>query len=177
MHRLFVAIRPPSEIRSQLAALVGDIEGARWQDDAQLHLTLRYIGNVDRRMANDVAEGLGRIVARAPEMQLSGVGTFAAHGHIDTLWAGVAPRDPLEDLHRKIDRALVSLGFPPESRAYVPHITIARFGKRSRGIEAFVGRHAALASAVFTSDHFTLYESHLGSGGPNYEEVVRYAFA
>ena len=65
MHRLFVAIRPPAEIRRALTALMGGVAGARWQDDDQLHLTLRFIGEVDHHRAEDIAAALGGLHASA----------------------------------------------------------------------------------------------------------------
>ena len=76
MHRLFVAIRPPRPIRERLMAAMGGISGARWQSDDQLHLTLRFIGEVDRHRAGDVHAALGAIRHPALEIALNGIGTF-----------------------------------------------------------------------------------------------------
>lgn len=178
MHRLFVALRPPPAIRDLLAAVQGGVPHARWQDDDQLHLTLRYIGEVDRPVAEDIAVALGRIRAAAPAIALSGVGAFDKQGRVDTLWAGVAPRDALAALHKKADQALVRIGLEPERRAYLPHITLARL-PRSAGdgpaIEQWRARHAALASDPFTLDALILYESRLGRDGASYDAVARFA--
>ena len=66
---------------------MGGIAGARWQDDDQLHLTLRFIGEVDRHVATDVAAALGSVRHPPFELAVSGVGTFDRKGRIDTLWA------------------------------------------------------------------------------------------
>ena len=120
MHRLFVALRPPPAIRAQLAALMGGVPGARWQDDEQLHLTLRFIGEVERPLAEDVVAALGQVHAPAIAVSLSGVGQFVKRGRADALWAGVAPHDALAALHRKIDAALVRIGLPPEFAGVAP---------------------------------------------------------
>ncbi|WP_066698395.1 RNA 2',3'-cyclic phosphodiesterase [Sphingobium amiense] len=174
MHRLFVAIRPPAALRSQLLDLMEGVEGARWQDDDQLHLTLRFIGEVDRRMAEDIAAALTAIRFTSFDAQIHGVGAFDRKGVVDTLWAGVQPRDPLAHLHRKIDRACVALGLAPEGRAYLPHITLARFGRGGAVVDPFLVRHAALSSAPFRVDRFTLFESHVGHAGARYEAVADY---
>lgn len=115
MHRLFVAIRPPAAHREQLLALMGGVAGARWQRDDQLHLTLRFIGEVDRHRASDIADAL-RTIRFAPfDARIAGVGVFDRRGLIDTLWAGVQPRDPLASLHRKVDRACVAWVSHPKS--------------------------------------------------------------
>ncbi len=173
MHRLFVALRPPPQIRDQLVALQGAVEGVRWQNDDQLHLTLRFIGTVDRCTANDIAEALSDIRAPCFDIALSGVGVFEHKGRIDALWAGVAPVAPLAALHHKIDHALVRLGLLPESRAYRPHITLAR--GRMGPVDHFLARHGGLTSTAFAVGHFALYESVRRSDGSSYIEAVRYS--
>lgn len=175
MPLLFVAVRPPAPIRDALLAIQDRVEGARWQDDDQLHLTLRYIGEVDGRAADDIVETLEGISARPFEIALSGVGSFARKGRIDTLWAGVMPHEPLAALHKKLDHALVRIGLPPEGRAYRPHITLAR--GRMGVLDAFVARNAGLASAPFAVTSFGLYESSVGTNGSAYLEAARYSLA
>ena len=177
MHRLFVALRPPPPIRAALAATMDGVPRARWQHDEQIHLTLRYIGEVDRRVAEEVVLALGHVHAAPVEIALSGVGAFDHKGRIDALWAGVAPPDALAALHRKIDHALVRLGLAPEGRAYLPHITLARLS-RGAGVDPEIdqwrARHAGLSSPPFTLDHFTLFESHLGGEAAQYQVVERW---
>ncbi|MDB5678757.1 RNA 2',3'-cyclic phosphodiesterase [Sphingomonas bacterium] len=178
MHRLFVALRPPPAIRALLASAQGGVPHARWQDDDQLHLTLRYIGEVERPVAEDVALALGQIHAPAPTVALTGVGAFDKQKRVDALWAGVAPHDTLAALHKKIDQALVRIGLEPERRAYLLHITMARL-PRSAGtgpaIEQWRARHAALTSDPFTLDALILYESRLGRHGASYDAIARFA--
>ena len=174
MHRLFVALRPPRAMREMLLGLMEGLSHARWQDDDQLHCTLRFIGAVDGRMAEDIADMLGQLRHPALTLAPAGVGCFDRKGRIDALWAGVTPRDGVTALHRKIDAALVRLGLPPEGRAYRPHITLARFGRGGAGIEPFLARHAGLSGAPARFDTFCLYESRLGAAGAQYEIVARY---
>ncbi len=174
MHRLFVAIRPPAEIRARLHALQSGINGARWQDDNQLHLTLRFIGEADASTGNNIAEVLGDIRARPFEIALHGIGSFQRKGRIDTLWVGVTPHDPLTALHKKIDHALVRLGLPPEGRAYLPHFTIARLGRTAGPIGGFLAAHRWLSGADFRIEAFALYQSHLGDDGAAYDAVAHY---
>lgn len=177
MLRLFVGLRPPPEIRAILMSVMGGVPNARWQRDDQLHLTLRFIGEVSPRTADEIALVLGGLKAGAPEVALAGIGRFDHGGRTDTIWAGVAPTGPLAALHRKVDRALVQVGMEPEGRAFVPHITIARLPRsagRDPAIDAFVGRHAGLASPVFRLPHLTLFESQLGSDGADYLSLSRW---
>jgi len=177
MHRLFVALRPPPAIRRQLARMMAGVPGARWQDDDQLHLTLRFIGAVDRPVAEDVAAALAQVRAAAPEVSLAGVGAFDHKGRTDAIWAGVAPHEALAALHRKVNHALVRVGLEPERRAYLPHITLARLPRRAAAeapVARFLADHAALTSEPFALDHLILFESHLGHEAARYEPVARW---
>ena len=174
MHRLFVAIRPPVAIRALLHGLMEGVPGARWQDDDQLHLTLRFIGEVNGHQADDALASLGTVRHPCFQIALDGVGSFGSRGRTNALWAGVRPHDALAHLHRKIDQALVRAGLEPERRAYMPHITLARFGREAGAIEPFLERHAGLASQPFEVSHFALFESRLGQAGASYTIVERY---
>ncbi|WP_203308394.1 RNA 2',3'-cyclic phosphodiesterase [Sphingomonas beigongshangi] len=180
MPRLFVALRPPPAIRAALLERGGGVPGARWQDDEQLHLTLRFVGDVDRPVAEDVAAALGAVHAPAPRLTLAGVGRFAHRGRTEALWAGVAPSDALRHLQRKVEQACVRAGLPPESRAFLPHVTLARFS-RSAGlapeIEGWLAVHAGLTSPAFEPGHIILYESRLGGSGASYSPVLRWPLA
>jgi 2'-5' RNA ligase len=176
MLRLFVGLRLPAAIRAQLLALGGGIPGARWQEEDQLHITLRFIGDVDERAGEDAALALSGVRWPPLELALDGVGAFDSRGRVNAVWAGVRPRDPLAALHRKIDQALVRAGQPPERRAYLPHVTLARMNSPAEAVERFVETHAGLTSPPFTLDHFYLFESSLGHAGARYEAVERYAF-
>jgi len=175
MHRLFVGLRPPPAIRAQLLKLMGGVTGARWQDDEQLHLTLRFIGEIERPQAEDVAIALSNIHYPPVQVALAGVGQFDSRGRPNALWAGVRPHDALAELHKKIDQALVRCGLAPERRAYLPHITLARMNASAGTTDRFLESHAGLASPAFTLDHFVLFESTLGSEGARYAVVERYA--
>lgn len=180
MHRLFVALRPPPPIRAALAATMDGVPHARWQDDEQIHLTVRYIGPVDRRVAEDVVLALGHVHAAPIEIALSGVGGFEHKSRTDALWAGVTPHDALTALHRKVDHALVRLGLEPEGRAYLPHLTLARLSRNAGigpEIELWRAAHAGLSSPTFRIEHMTLFESHLGGEGARYEVVERWPLA
>ncbi|MGC6400638.1 RNA 2',3'-cyclic phosphodiesterase [Sphingomonas sp. FW199] len=174
MHRLFVAIRPPRAMREQLMLLMHGIHAARWQSDDQLHLTLRYIGEVPGDVAEDVALALGRVTGSPVTMALDGVGRFERRGRTDAVWAGVTPHAPLAALHRKIDQALIRIGLSPEGRAYLPHITLARLNAGSGPVDGFLAANAGLSGAAEAIGDFRLFESHLGGEGAVYETVARY---
>ncbi len=175
MHRLFVAIRPPGPIRDLLIDAMDDSPEFRWQSEEQLHLTLRFIGEVERPIAEDIAIALGTIHAKPFEVHIHGVGRFEQRG-AGALWAGVEPKEPLAALAAKVERACLSVGLEPERRAYHPHITLARWkGRRTREVAGFLERNTALASDPFAVDAFTLFESRLSRHGAQYEAVANYA--
>ena len=174
MYRLFVGMRPPRAIRAALIAAIGGIDGARWQDDAQLHLTLRFIGEVERPEAEDVAVALGSIAAAPIRLALDGVGSFDRHGRVNAIWAGVTPHNAVVALHRKVDQALIRVGLAPEGRAFVPHITLARLNQSMTAVDRYLIGRAGLTSAPALFEHFTLFESVLGRDGAKYETIERY---
>lgn len=176
MHRLFVAIEPPPHIRQLLLDIMGGVAYARWQDDSQLHLTLRFIGEVGRHRAEEIAAALHAVHREPFEITLSGVGSFGKRGK-GALWAGVAPQGELKALHKKVNQACLRAGVEPDIRAYHPHITIARLGRGAGPVDSFMQRWAALASEPFEVNSFSLYESRLGSEGATYTVAAHYSLA
>ena len=177
MHRLFVALRPPSAIRQACRSAMEDGPPAwAWQDNEQLHLTLRYIGAVERPVPEDVAAALGGIRAAPVELALDGVGWFD-QGRSGALFARCAPVEPLLALHKKVDRALVQIGLEPERRAYLPHITLARRRRGAIDPAGWVERNAGLTSSVEAVAAIILYETQIGRHGSSYEAVARYPLA
>lgn len=173
-HRLFVALRPPRPVRDLLRTAMHGISAARWQDDDQQHLTLRFVGEVDRHRAEDVAAALGALHAPSINARIAGVGMFERKGWPHTIWAGVEPAAALAGLHRKVDQLLARVGIDAEARAFVPHITLARLNRSAGPVAPFLAQHGDLASAPFVFDHVILYESEMGHGGSRYHPVARY---
>src|SRR5919107_359602 len=154
MHRLFVAIRPPQHIRDLLIDAMDDSADFRWQDEEQLHLTLRFAGEVERPVASDIADGLGRIRGEPFELRINGVGRFEQRNS-GALWAGVEPRAAVASLAAKIERTCQAAGLEPERRAFHPHITLARWkGRRTRELASFLERRRGLVSEPFAVDRF-----------------------
>jgi 2'-5' RNA ligase len=175
MHRLFVAIRPPAAIRAILLGAMGGISGARWQSEDQLHLTLRFIGQVDRHLAGDVHAALGAIHQPRFEIALNGIGAFDRRGWPDAVWAGVSPHEPLKALHKKVDAVLTRVGVSPDQRAFLPHITLARLKRNSGPVGNLLENAGGLTSPPFTVDHFGLFESTLTADAAVYTLIERYA--
>lgn len=175
MMRLFVAVRPPTAVRNAVLAHLGGVSAARWQDDDQLHLTLRFIGEVDRHAAADIADALAEVRHPPIAARLGSIGTFTTRGRPHALWIGVEPVAALTTLHHKVDQSLVRAGIPSDARAFVPHITLARLNRTAGPVAGFVARK--VPAATFTIASLTLFESNLTRAAAVYQPLQEVAFA
>jgi len=175
MIRLFVAIPLPDMVRTQLSLLQSGLQGARWITPENIHLTLRFIGEVPNDLAADIDLALADISAPGFPLQLGGIGNFGRGRHPHALWVGVTPSKPLMHLQAKIESALVRAGLEPETRKFSAHITIARLRDvRQRRVEEWATAHGAFRSAPFDVDRFVLFSSFLKSAGAVYVEEASY---
>jgi 2'-5' RNA ligase len=168
MPRLFAGIELPEDIQDMLADLETPIPGVRWLEGDALHMTLRFAGDIDNRAAADLADELSRIEVRAFDMRLKGLGTFGAK-EPRALWAGVEAGPQLESLARACERAARNAGLAPETRAFKPHVTIARLkNPRIEALARFLARHGAFQSPTFVINRFVLLSSRPKVGGGPY---------
>jgi len=172
-HRLFIGIRPPVHVREALMDTMEALEGARWQDDEQLHLTLRFIGEVERPVANDLAAALARIAWPSFELALEGVSHFERKGMPSSIRARVPPTPELKGLRAKIERVCDLAGLGRETRRFTPHITIGRLTRHAGPIAPWLAAHSGLR-VTWHVDGFTLFESHLLASGAYYEVAAHY---
>jgi 2'-5' RNA ligase len=175
--RLFVALRPPPDVRRVLLGLMGGVPDARWQSEAQLHLTLAFVGECDRHLAQEIALALSRLDEPAFTAELGSFGSFeTARGNVHTLWIGAGPAAPLARLAASVSRALLPLGVPLPERRFTPHITLARFPARGVppvSIARFLTHHAP-PRLSFPVTGFHLMESRLGGQGAHYESLAEF---
>ena len=178
-HRLFIAIRPPEPVRDALVDTMEGIEGARWVDEENLHLTLRFVGEVERPAANDLAAALGAIAAPPFALSIDGLGHFDKRNRFGTrpraLWAKVPRYGLLEELRRKVEHACEAAGLGRERRRFTPHITLARLGPSVGPIGDWLARFGDLSAGPWQASEFILYESHLGRSGAFYEPLTVFA--
>jgi 2'-5' RNA ligase len=166
--RLFVALSIPDTVARQVMLLQGGVPGARWQSREQLHLTLRFIGEVDGREARALEDALAGIDAPAFDLQLHSVGQFG-NKQPHALWAAARQNDLLEHIQRKVDNAIRRVGQPQDAHKFTPHVTLARL--RHPDAEKMVDwlkYNALYTSARFDVDSFQLYSSRLTSDGSIY---------
>jgi 2'-5' RNA ligase len=161
--RLFIALSLPDPIRASLARLADPIHGATWTRQEQLHLTLRFLGDVPTGTIDRLEELLSGIRVKAFILPVEGVGRFPARGPARTLWAGTGAGHPhLFQLRQRIDDALLAGGVDCDIRTFQPHVTLARCSEASAGgAEAWVRRHAAFTAASFRVNAFELWKSRL----------------
>lgn len=177
MPRLFIAIDLPPEAKNRLEALqAGSIPAARPVGRSQMHLTLKFLGDVDGAAFRRVRSVLAEVRAAPFVLGLRGVGCFPPRGAPRVLWAGLDAPPELAALHGQLEQRLAAAGFPPEERDFSPHITLARFKTRPPGeaVARFLRQHAAFAVAPFPVGEVVLYSSLLRPDGPRYtrEQVL-----
>jgi len=169
MIRLFTAIALPEDLRTRLGALAHGIPGARWVAPQNIHLTLRFIGEVPEPQLADIAESLAQVCVRSFELVLSGVGRFGNDRRGGALWVGVERSEALQRLYAKIDRALVRTGLDPEGRKYTAHITLARLKSPDRRrLGEFLAANSLFRHGPIPVDSFVLFSSAMGRGGSHY---------
>ncbi len=177
MHRLFVAIALPEPVVDALGALQTGVRGARWLREENFHLTLAFIGEVDRHGLDEAASALAGVAAPAFELKLSGAGYFGDRKP-RALWAGAAPAAALTHLQSKVDVALRRRGLVEGKRKFTPHVTLAYLhGATKDEAELYCAVNGLFAAGPFPVDEFHLYESHLGSEAAHYEIVASYSLS
>ena len=172
--RLFVALSLPEPGAQSLLLIQGGVPGARWQTREQLHLTLRFIGEVDGRDARALDDVLAAIAAPAFDLQLHGAGQFG-NKQPHTLWAGVRRNRALEHLQKKVDTAIRRVGQPQGAHKFTPHVTLARMRNPETGkVMEWLTHNALYTSIDFSAGAFCLYSSQLTSDGSIYRVEQEY---
>jgi len=178
MIRLFAGLTIPKAHRQQLASIQSGVKDARWISPENLHVTLRYIGEVDEDVAAELAAALNEVAAEPFEITLKGVGTFGSPPH--SLWVGVndKPTGALNHLQMNVESVLVRAGLDPEGRKFTPHVTLVRFRRsvNQARLAQHLSTHAGFVLPPFEVQGFTLYQSHLGHQGAHYEPFAEYDF-
>lgn len=166
--RLFVALSIPEPVAQSLLLIQGGVPGARWQTRDQLHMTLRFIGEVGGPEAAAIGDALAGIDAPAFDLELYGVGQFG-NRQPKALWAGAHPEPALDHLQRKVDAAIRRVGQPQDAYKFTPHVTVARLRHPDEGkMVDWLKYHALYTSARFAVDGFGLYSSKLTGDGSIY---------
>ncbi|MGQ9573047.1 MAG: RNA 2',3'-cyclic phosphodiesterase [Dehalococcoidia bacterium] len=187
--RLFVACELPAEMKATLASLQEALRRkeappVRWVRPEGIHLTLKFLGAVPQDRVTAICQALTPAVEGIPllSLQLAEVGTFADRRGPRVLWVGIqGDIEPLTRLQERVKKALAPLGFPPEGRAFSPHLTLARvpdyMGRAERQALRELAKETPLPTApAATIRELSLMRSILGPGGAVYERLAAFPF-
>lgn len=170
MIRLFAALPVPDDIAQGLARRQQGLPGARWRPRETLHVTLRFFGEVDRRVAADLDAALCEVEGSPFDLHLEGAGAMGGGDKVRAVWAGVAGSDPLRVLAGRCEAAARRAGLQAEARAFRPHVTLAYLRRADeRRVAAWVAGHNLLRSPAWRADGFGLYSSWSGPDGTRYD--------
>jgi len=168
MPRLFTGIEIPETVSAQLAGLRGGVAGARWIEPSDYHVTLRFVGDVEPRVADDIVETLATVRAPPFTVEFAGLDAFGGH-RPHAVVARVKPTPGLIELQSDHERRLRRLGLAPESRKFSPHVTLARLrAGTASAIADYLGVRHALSLSGFQARRFALFSAREGTGGGPY---------
>ncbi|MBT4769661.1 MAG: RNA 2',3'-cyclic phosphodiesterase [Rhodospirillaceae bacterium] len=175
MIRLFIGLELSQTVCDRLASLCSGLPGAKWVALENLHLSLRFIGDIDEGAAQDLDDALIRVEGTSFDLALKGLGTFGPQRHPRMLWAGVVENAGLDDLQGRVEAMVQRIGFPPEHRRFTPHVTLARFKHAlPKGLGPYLAGNSLFETGPFTVSEFCLFSSFLRPQGPIYRVEARY---
>ncbi len=175
MPRLFTGIEIPADIGLALSAYRGGLPGARWIDPEYYHMTLRFIGDIDHRTADDVCSLLADARRRNPlTISIDGLDTFGGD-RPRAVFARASGNGELSDLQGEQERLIRQVGLAPERRKFIPHVTLARLRDASPiDVADYFATRGRFPRLTFTVRRFVLYSSRDSVGGGPY--VVEAAY-
>ena len=169
--RLFVALDLSDDIKQQLGALQFGLPGAHWSKPENAHVTLCFLGEMSEADMVDLGIALGKIKCPAFDVQIEGVGVFGNAKRPRILWAGVKQTDAITHLQQKVATIAIRHGIRLEDRKFKPHITLGRIHQSPyEKVRDYLSDHGLFKTDTIPIEHFTLFSSRLGHGGPHYEE-------
>jgi 2'-5' RNA ligase len=174
--RLFVALDLPFELRERLSLLVGGLPGARWAPLENLHLTLRFIGEANGPLAEEIDHALAALRVPGFALRLAGLGVQHRNARPASLWIGAERNAALEHLQNKIETALQRAGLPAERRRFAPHVTLARLDPAvaEDRLGAYIQAHNLFRAEAVQIGHFTLFSSLRAKEQSAYRSEVDY---
>ena len=177
MPRLFTALEIPPDIAFSLSLLRGGLPGARWVDPENYHITLRFMGDIDDRMADEVASALIRVSRPRFEVSVDGLGAVGAK-RPHAVWAGIKPNPALKELQAEQERLMQRIGLEPERRKFMPHVTLARMKTTSEpDVAAYLALRGGFSTPPFPVGRFVLLSSRASRGGGPYIMEEAYPLA
>lgn len=177
MPRLFTALEIPPDVVSHLAMLRGNLPGARWIDQANFHITLRFAGDIDDVAARAFTAALDEISFEGFDLSFSNLGSFGGNKP-RAVWAGLRLSEPLIRLQKAHERAARLAGLAPETRNFTPHVTLARLhDTRAKAVAEYLSYFGGFISRTFRVERFVLFSSRANYGGGPYVTEETYPFS
>jgi 2'-5' RNA ligase len=181
--RLFIALNLPQSARASVLSAIEPLRAAApalsWAGDAQLHLTIKFLGEQPDAVVRRLEPAIAGVAARhgAPLLELGGIGAFPNFSAPRVVWLGVAPEPRLELIHHEVEVACGELGIPVDGRPFRPHITLARVRDSHRGDSAMLrGLSQAARQVEFQAEvighSIDLMRSELLAGGARHTILV-----
>ena len=177
MPRLFTALELPAGIAFSLSLLRGGLSGARWIGPENYHITLRFIGDIDERTADEVADALIRVDRPKFDIALNGLAVFGSRKP-HSLFAGATMSPSLRELQGEHERIMQRIGLEPERRKFTPHVTLARLkGASELAVATYLALRGDFRTAPFPVGRFVLLSSKASTGGGPYIMEEAYPLA
>ena len=174
MKRIFIGLQFPQTICDELMNLRGGVIGANWVADENYHLTLRFLGECDSNLVDDVYLALSQIRTCSFALQLQGVNHFKKKGVIKSLWVGTVKNPSLIMLKKEIDLMLQKINIKKEGRAFYPHVTLAKLNRsRLSEVTFFEQMNNLYCSKKILINYITVFESHSLKGGSIYQPLIK----
>jgi 2'-5' RNA ligase len=173
--RAFIAVEIPEDIREAIHGvalrLADKVSGVRWVEERNLHLTIKFLGEVQWDMVGKIGETMKREAAKVEEFDLSfqAVSAFPPGRSPRVIAVGVHGESQMAEIHRALDRCMIEFGASREDRAFLPHLTVGRI--KARGQPDLAECLAPLAEKEFGNflvEKLTLFQSELSPQGPTY---------
>ena len=178
MIRLFAGLSLPEDIKEQLSTLQRGLPSALWRPTEKMHLTLRFIGNLDDQLADEVLKELRYVRFPAFHFSLKGIGYFARGDIPHHVWAGVEEDKAIRELQAKIDSAVKKAGAGQEDKfKFIPHVTLGKlFGADMNDVFKYIQANNLFHTEQFETTSFTLYQSIARENGEGkyYKEIEEY---
>jgi len=175
--RAFFGLPVPDPLRNRLepylAACAATAPEFRWTPAANLHLTVRFIGNVEHSVVDGIAGRLDELGLPGFDLELRELGTFKRGRLVRVVWLQLrAGAEQARELAAQVEAECVSAGLEPEARPFQPHLTLARARPRDGStLPALPSIPTELAP--WRVEELVLYRSHLGRAGAVYEPLRR----
>ena len=174
MPRLFTGIEIPEDISQYLSLLKFGLHGARWISLENYHITLRFFGDIEQHIANELDQAIDNIEFDSFKIRVAGLGSFGGDKP-RSIWAGIEADEDLVAIQKNHESAARHVGLPPESRNYTPHITLARLkGSNAFDVAKFLENYGEYQSQWFDVKRVVLYSSRTSRGGGPYAIEAHY---